>query len=268
MTKKKKLKVEILENLELSQGIYSMTILSPEMAGQARPGQFVSLYTGDGTKLLPRPISICDYDAVKGTLRLVFRIAGAGTKMFSELKAGDSIEVIGPLGNGYDIDELKEIAGSDALTVVGGGIGIPPMLGLLRAYKEKFPEAKANAVLGYRSRDTFLDGEFAAYADVYYSSDDGSIGTHGNVIDSIKENSVSSGVICACGPTPMLRGLVAYSEENQVRTFVSLEEKMACGIGACLACVCKTKEVDSHSQVKNARICKDGPVFEASKITL
>lgn len=266
--KMKKLEVNILSNEEISQGIYSMTIHSPEMAGQARPGQFVSLYTKDPSRLLPRPISICGYDTGKGTIRLVFRVAGAGTAEFARLTAGMTISVVGPLGNGYDINELNEIAGDAPLTVVGGGIGIPPMLGLCKAYKDAYPSAKINAVLGYRSNDTFLDEEFKAYADVFYSSDDGSIGTHGNVIDCIKENAVESGVLCACGPMPMLRGLVGYAKENSKKTFVSLEEKMACGIGACLACVTKTKEKDAHSQVNNARICKEGPVFDADVLDI
>ena len=264
----KKLAVPVLSNEEISQDIYSMTIQSPEMAGQARPGQFMSLYTRDASRLLPRPISICGHDASAGTLRLVYRVAGAGTAMFSHLSAGDTIDAVGPLGNGYDIELLHRMAHGGALTVTGGGIGIPPMLGLCAAYRKAFPDAKINAVLGYRSKDTFLDEEFKAYADVYYSSDDGSLGTRGNVIDCIRENGIASPVICACGPMPMLRGIAGFAAQNGVKAYVSLEEKMACGIGACLACVTRTKEIDAHSQVKNARICKEGPVFDTDTLDI
>ena len=260
----------IRENTEISQGIFSMWLEASEITSQSRPGQFVSMYTKDTSKLLPRPISICDYNKEEGLLRVVYRVSGEGTKQFSGYKVGETIDVLGPLGNGYDIQALAAYGKNETgcLMVVGGGIGVPPMLGLAKAYKAEYPDAKVIAVLGYRNSDTFLDDELKAVADVYYASDDGSIGIKGNVIDAIKADELKADVVCACGPTPMLRGLKAYCEGSDTPLYVSLEEKMACGIGACLACVCKSKEVDHHSHVHNKRICKDGPVFNADDIEL
>ena len=123
------------------------------------------------------------------------------------------------------------------------------------------------AVLGYRDQ-LFLEKEFAPYAKVYVATEDGSAGTRGNVLDAVRENRLSADVILACGPLPMLRALKAYALENHMECYLSLEEKMACGVGACLACVCRSADVDAHSHVRNKRICKDGPVFRAEEVEL
>ena len=121
-------------------------------------------------------------------------------------------------------------------------------------------------MLGYRNQDTFLKEEFEAYGEVLVSTEDGSVGTKGNVIDAVREQAGEGSVIYACGPTPMLKGVKAYAEEMGLEAQISLEERMACGIGACLACVCKSKEVDGHTHVHNKRVCKDGPVFDAKEV--
>ena len=127
-----------------------------------------------------------------------------------------------------------------------------------------------NVVAGYRDNQTFLRADFEAVADtdVYIATEDGSVGTKGNVLDAVRENAVFGDVIFACGPTPMLRAIKAFALEKDIPCYVSLEEKMACGIGACLACVCKSTEVDDHSQVKNKRVCKEGPVFNVKEVEL
>ena len=145
---------------------------------------------------------------------------------------------------------------------MGGGIGIPPML---QTAKEL--NGTKTAILGYRD-ELFLNDEFQAYADVCVATEDGSTGTKGNVMDAIRENALEADVIFACGPTPMLRAIKAYAEEKNIPCWISMEERMACGVGACLACVCQSKDVDDHSQVHNKRICKDGPVFLADEIEL
>ena len=127
--------------------------------------------------------------------------------------------------------------------------------------------ADKTAVLGYRD-ELFLKDEFEKYADVYVATEDGSAGTRGNVLDAIRENALKADVIFACGPTPMLRALKNFAEENNITCWISMEERMACGIGACLACVCKSKNIDSHSQVHNKRVCKDGPVFLSTEVEL
>lgn len=244
----------------LTGNIYSLWISDKEIAGEAVSGQFLSLYCKDGDRLLPRPISICEIEREKGWLRLVYRIAGKGTEEFSRLKPQDTLEVMGPLGNGFTLEGQEVI-------LIGGGIGIPPMLELAKALSKR-DGCKVQIVLGYRDADTFLAEEFEAFGSVYLATEDGSLGTKGNVIDAIRANGLSADMVFACGPTPMLRGIKNYAEEKGIRAQLSLEEKMACGIGACLACVCRSKETDHHTNVHNKRICKDGPVFYADEIEL
>ena len=146
--------------------------------------------------------------------------------------------------------------------LIGGGIGIPPMLELSRELK-----GEKQIILGYRD-ELFLNEELAKNGTVYLATEDGSAGTKGNVLDAICAEGLSADVIYACGPTPMLRALKAYAEEKGIECWLSLEERMACGVGACLGCVCKSKEVDSHSHVHNKRVCKDGPVFLSTEVEL
>ena len=252
----KKVNAVIHSQEKLAEGIYSMWLDAPEMAEAAVPGQFIAVYTNDPSKLLPRPISICEADKENGRLRIVYRIAGAGTKEFSECKAGDTLDIMGPLGNGFPLKKKKAF-------LIGGGIGIPPMLELAKNL-----DCEKTAVIGYRDQETFLADELRKYADVVIATEDGSVGTKGNVMDAIREQSLDADIIFACGPTPMLRAIKAYAEEKKIECYISLEERMACGIGACLACVCKTKEKDAHSHVNNTRICKDGPVFDAQTVEI
>jgi dihydroorotate dehydrogenase electron transfer subunit len=205
--------------------------------------------------MLPRPISICEVREETGALRLVYRVAGKGTEEFSRLKEGNSIDIMGPLGNGFPLQGKKAI-------LIGGGIGIPPMLELAKRLScEKY------IVLGYRD-STFLEEEFQPYGEVFTATEDGSKGVKGNVLDAIRENGLEADIIYACGPTPMLRGVKAYAKEQGIECFLSLEERMACGIGACLACICKTGKKDHHTNVNNTRICKEGPVFSGEEIEL
>lgn len=259
MADKKKSTGKIVSQEMLTSGIYSMWMQFPEdadVAATAVPGQFVSLYSHDGSRLLPRPISICEIDKEKHMLRFVYRVAGKGTEEFSKMTAGDTIAVVGPLGNGFTLQDGKSI-------LIGGGIGIPPMLALAKALS-----GDVQVVLGYRDNSLFLKEEFEPYASVYVATEDGSIGTKGNVIDAIRENNLEGVQIYACGPTPMLRGIKQFAEETGIKAQISMEEKMACGIGACLGCVCQSKEKDAHSHVNNKRVCKDGPVFDVQEIEL
>ena len=252
---KLKMTAKVVSQETLATDVYSLVLEAPEIASQAIAGQFVSVYTHDGSKMLPRPISLCGIDREAGTLRLVYRVVGFGTKEFSQLAAGDTVDILGPLGNGFMKSDKKAI-------LIGGGIGIPPMLQLAKEL-----DCEKSVVLGYRD-EIFLNEEFEPYAQVYMSSEDGQHGVKGNVIDAIKEYGVDGAVIYACGPTPMLRGIKAYAMENGIECQISMEEKMACGVGACLACVCKTKDKDAHSNVNNKRICKEGPVFDAKEVEL
>lgn len=250
-----KITAEIMSQKAIVDGIYDMRLAVGEMAQSAKPGQFISVYSNDGSKLLPRPISICGIDKERGELRIVYRVAGEGTKEFSTYSAGDTLDVMGPLGNGYTLKEKKAI-------LIGGGIGIPPMLELAKQL-----DCDKTIVLGYRDQD-FLKEEFEFYGDVYVSSDFGTVGIKGTVLDAIEAHGVSGDIIYACGPMPMLRAVKAYAAEHGMEAQISLEERMACGVGACLGCVCKSKEVDAHTHVKNKRICKDGPVFDAEEVEI
>ena len=258
---KKKERAKVLSQECIATNIYSMWIETPDIAKQAVPGQFITLYTSDADKLLPRPISLCEIDKENGRLRIVYRIAGSGTKEFATYKAGDTVEIMGPLGNGFS---AVSSIGKKPM-VIGGGIGIPPMLGLAKSLQAAGNDV--TAVLGYRN-ELFLQDEFVTCSSVYNATEDGSTGTKGTVIDAILANNLDPDVIFACGPKPMLRAIKELAAKKQIPCFISLEERMACGIGACLACVCQTKNVDGHSNVHNSRVCKDGPVFAAEEVEL
>lgn len=243
----------VISQKQIGTGIYDLTLQTEEIAPAAKAGQFVSLYCKDGSRLLPRPISLCGIDRQNRTLRLVYRVAGKGTEEFSGLEEKDEVKILGPLGNGFELLEKKAF-------LIGGGIGIPPMLQLAKELN-----CEKTAVLGYRD-ELFLLEDFKAVCDTYIATEDGSAGTKGNVLDAIRENALSADVIYACGPTPMLRALRDYANEHNMECYISMEERMACGIGACLACVCKSKEKDGHTNVHNKRICKEGPVFNAKEV--
>ena len=248
----------ILEQREISEQIYSLWLHADDIVREARPGQFVSVYCRDESRLLPRPISICELDKESGRLRLVYRAVGAGTQEFSGYGPGETLELVGPLGNGFPLDK-----GYEKPLLIGGGIGVPPMVELA-----KWLHGDKTIVSGYRNGDLFLKEELSRNAALYVATEDGSAGTKGNVLDAVRENRLEADAIFACGPAPMLRALKAYAAEEGIDCYLSLEERMACGIGACLACVCTSKDVDAHTNVKNKRICKDGPVFAAEEIEL
>ena len=256
---KVKMTSTILQQECIGTDIYSLWLDAPQIASQAKPGQFISVYSNDSGRVLPRPISICEIDREKGALRIVYRIAGNGTKEFSGMKAGETLDILGPLGNGFPMDVIK----GKRVFMMGGGIGVPPMV-----QTAKEAEAEVTGIAGYRNSEIFLKEELEQNGTLVIATEDGSVGTKGNVMDAIRENHLEADVIFACGPTPMLRAIKTYAEENGILCYISMEEKMACGVGACLACVCKSKDVDHHSHVHNKRICKDGPVFLSTEVEL
>ena len=281
----------VVDQNALGSGIYDLTLKTKNIAKAAKAGQFVSVYSNDKSKLLPRPISLCGIDRDEDTIRLVYRVTGenTGTEEFSKLVMGDRIRILGPLGNGFTVEPGKKAF------LIGGGIGVPPMLQLAKDINSGVVQTTGavdtntqekgqteekqinghgkkicdmNIIMGYRDENTFLLDEFKEQADSFVATEDGSVGTKGNVIDAINENGLEADVIYACGPMPMLRALKAYAMEHDMECYVSMEERMACGIGVCLACVCKTKDKDAHSNVNNKRICKEGPVFNAKEVEL
>ncbi|MBR0172203.1 MAG: dihydroorotate dehydrogenase electron transfer subunit [Lachnospiraceae bacterium] len=247
----------VLSREQIGAEVYDLRLKTP-LARFARPGQFVGVFPQDASLLLPRPVSICD--AADDTLRLVFRVAGKGTASFVSLAAGAALRIMGPLGNGYPVERLS---GKNVL-LLGGGIGIPPMLYLAKTLAGE--STSVTSVLGYRDSGTFLTDAFQPYGDVLIATEDGSEGTKGTVLDACRAYGLSADVICACGPKPMLAAVKAYASERRIAAYLSLEERMACGVGACLACVVNTTDTDPHTHVKKARVCTEGPVFEAGTV--
>jgi dihydroorotate dehydrogenase electron transfer subunit len=257
-TGKRKTAALVTGQSEIAPGIFDLRVKTA-LAEEAVPGQFVGICPADGSRILPRPISVCGIDRTEDILRFVYRVAGAGTEEFSGLAKGDTIDIIGMLGNGFP---LKRAEGRKVF-IIGGGIGLPPLLETARQIK-----GCRQIVLGYRNSTTFMLDEFRQYGTVTVATEDGSLGTRGNVLDAIKENGLTADVMFACGPMPMLRALKRYAAENGTEAYISLEERMACGVGACLGCVCRTVHEDSHSHVHNARICTEGPVFNAEDVDI
>ncbi len=266
---KKKVAGQVIRNEEIAPDIFSMWI-ETELAEDAGPGQFVGVFPNRESTILPRPISICEVNADKTALRLVYRIAGKGTSELSHMKAGRRIFLLGVLGNGYDLEQAR---GKSAM-LLAGGIGVPPILQLakelsgLEGMDSERIASEINIVVGYRDSNSFLLEELQQYGNVYVASEDGSIGTKGNIMDAISANKLNADLIYSCGPMPMLRAIKQFAEDRDISAYISLEERMACGVGACLGCVCKTAKVDHHSHVNNARICTDGPVFEAREVDI
>lgn len=258
---KEKTTAIVAEQRKIAPDIYDMWLFT-DLAKDACAGQFIGVYPRNGARLLPRPISICEVDREVDRIRIVYRIAGKGTEEFAGWQSGQSVEILGVLGNGFPVQAAK---GKQAV-LMGGGIGIPPMLQLARELKAAGGEPVI--IAGYREGTLFLKEDLERYGRVYVATEDGSAGTKGNVLTAMEREGLTAEVIMACGPMPMLRAIKAYAGERQIDAYLSLEERMACGVGACLGCVCKTTHKDGHSHVNNARICTDGPVFEAREVDI
>ena len=262
MEQKKKVKTKVLAQTEMADDIYDMWI-DTDLAKWAKAGQFICVYPHN-EYAFASSISICEADREKGKLRIVYRVAGKGTEELSHYRASRNIRILGNLGNGFPLEKAE----GKRVFLMGGGIGIPPMLQLAKDLRQEGKAQKVTVIAGYRNDQLFLKEDLEQYAQVYVATEDGSVGTKGNVMDAIAQNGLEADIIMACGPMPMLRAIKKYAEEKGMEAYISLEERMACGVGACLGCVCKTKEKDAHSHVHNARICTDGPVFDARDVDI
>ena len=223
---KKKVKTKVISQTEIADGIYDMWI-ETDLAAFAKAGQFICVYPHDKSTLLPRPISICEADREKGSVRIVYRIVGKGTEEFSFYQAGNEIKILGNLGNGFPV----EAAEGKRVFLMGGGIGIPPMLQLAKDLKAEGKAAEVTVIAGYRNGQLFLKEDMERYAAVHIATEDGSAGIKGNVLDVIGAGGLQGDIIMACGPMPMLRAVKRYAAENGIKAYISLEERMACGVG-------------------------------------
>lgn len=246
----------VADMTRLNDFAYSMTLeTGKDMVPLISSGRFVHIKCGH-SRLLRRPISICDWqsDEPSDLLRVVFEVRGEGTEWLSRRKAGDRLDVLGPLGHGFDVSGKK-------LLVVGGGIGVPPLLGCAKAAAARGSEV--HAALGFRDiGHQMLTGDFAEVcASMHIISDDGTTGRQGFVtelVDEVLDGSFDA--VLACGPKPMLKGVAALAEARGVACQVSMEERMGCGVGACLVCACDM--ADGHRK----HVCKDGPVFLSTEV--
>lgn len=251
----------VLSNQEIAHNIFELTLKGELVQQMNEPGQFVHLKVSDSVDpLLRRPISIAKIDQANDMFTMIFRAEGNGTKLLAQKKAGNVVDVLGPLGNGFPVEEAK--AGSTAL-LVGGGIGVPPLYEL--SLRLKMQNVNVIHVLGFATKDAvFYEEKFAELGETYIVTVDGSHGEKGFVTDVITAQNLSFDTLYTCGPTPMLRALeAAYPEKN---VYLSLEERMGCGIGACFACVCRTQEDPTGYTYK--KVCTDGPVFKGGEVLI
>lgn len=252
-------KAVVLSQERLTSDVYDLRISLPDAEEVSEcAGQFMNLYPENRALLLPRPISIAEAEGRE--YRLIYRVLGKGTAEFSGKKKGDILRVLGPLGTGFPLREGKSL-------LIGGGIGIPPMLALRKALLKKGYETAA--VLGYRD-EAFLQDEFALLGDTYLTSDRGTVGRKGTVTVAIEAEDLlkDTDTVYACGPLPMLKAVKRLAEERNILCYLSLEERMACGVGACLGCVTKTKERQKATGVHSLRVCKEGPVFDSREVLI
>ena len=248
---------EILRQTLLAEGIYQMDIKAPEIAQRIRPGQFVNLYSKDASRLLPRPISV--HNVYGDELSLIYAVVGKGTEEFSRYNAGEKLRIVGPLGNGFPLEAAEN---ADEVLLVGGGLGIPPMLFTAKQLQEELASVLVTTILGFRSMPWISDA-FVPYSRVLCASDDGACGFQGTVVDRIKDYLSSAPaakrILFACGPIPMMKALQAHQEDWNMEMWFSLEERMGCGYGACYGCPARTVQ-------GLKRVCKDGPVFRGKDV--
>lgn len=233
----------VYSNIEISPNIYKL-ILEGDFKG--KPGQFYMLKGWEASDpFLPRPISIADLE--DGKISFLYEVRGKGTHIVSKLKKGDSLSILGPLGNGFDLESGQKIA------LISGGVGIAPML-----YLAKNLKVPVDLYSGFRTKGYFIE-EIKPYVDnIYISTEDGSEGHKGFIIDLFDPNKYD--LVITCGPTPMMEAVMKICR-GIVPVYVSMENRMACGIGACLGCTVETIR-------GMERVCKEGPVFKGEEVVV
>ena len=251
----------IIENIEIAENIYELTLRGELVQLMEQPGQFVHVRVSSGIDpLLRRPLSIAKIDQVRSEFTLIYRKQGKGTDILASRKKGEKINILGPLGQGFPVLETKR--GQTAL-IVGGGIGVPPLFEL----STQLVESGANVIhlFGFQSaKAIFYADQFRELGQTLIATEDGSYGIRGYVTTILTEHTLKFDTVYACGPHPMLKAL--KTQMPNATMFISLEERMGCGIGACYSCVCRTSDEDNPSSYK--KVCSDGPVFAAKEVIL
>lgn len=251
-------KMTIVSQKMIAKNVYELILSGDLVQMMLQAGQFVNIKINEvAYPLLRRPISICHIDHELNQFTVIYRAEGEGTKLLSKKTTGDLVDILGPLGTGFETDE---VAPEETVVLVGGGIGVPPMYEMAKRLNDK--GINIIAVLGFASSaDVFYEEEFKKFADVHVATMDGSHGFKGNVVELMKAEGLEFDWIFGCGPKVMLKAI--ETEYGQTKKgYLSFEERMACGIGACYACVCELKNG------KMARICKEGPVFKLGEVLL
>jgi dihydroorotate dehydrogenase electron transfer subunit len=257
-------KMEIISNKKIADNIFELVIkgeLTNEVKG---PGQFFHVKVGEGSvPLLRRPISLCHVDRNRKEVSMIYRADGEGTRQLAKAGPGMTLDVLGPLGNGFSTGN-EQVPPSGRALIVGGGVGVPPLYLLSKTLVAK--GVQVTHVLGFQTDSVvFYEEKFKELGPTFIATVDGTRGTKGFVTDVIDQEGLSFDIIYTCGPLPMLKALeTKYGEDYPV--FLSLEERMGCGIGACLACVCHTQ--DDPSGAAYRKVCTDGPVFKAGEVVL
>ena len=251
----------VISQREIAESIYEITLQGELTNEMGEPGQFVHLKVAQGTDpLLRRPISISSINKEQQQFTMIYRREGRGTSLLSGKQSGDGVDVLGPLGNGFPVNEANP---GDTALLVGGGIGVPPLYELSRQLVGK--GVNVIHILGFQTKGAvFYEEEFAELGNTFVATVDGTFGYKGFVTDMIRSYEIDFNLLYACGPTPMLKALEQSFPTKKV--FLSLEERMGCGIGACFACVCHTGNDPAGHEYK--KVCVDGPVFKAGEVVL
>lgn len=252
--------MKLLRKRVIARDVYEMVLQGSIAKEIQAPGQFLHVKTGPGSELLRRPISISTYNQSESTCTMIFRIDGKGTANLASVEEGENLDVLGPLGNGFPLEKAMR---KGSAILVGGGIGVPPLYGLSQALVSRGVQVRH--ILGFANEQAvFYEKVFSELGQTAVTTDDGSYGHHGLVTDLLDESCGEEAVIYACGPTPMLRALnTLYGSKD---LYLSLEQRMGCGIGACFACVCET--IDPKDSKGYRKICSDGPVFKGNEVVL
>ncbi|KRM97477.1 dihydroorotate dehydrogenase electron transfer subunit [Liquorilactobacillus aquaticus DSM 21051] len=252
---------QIIAHQKSAPNIYRIVLQGEFDYAKVKPGCFVMLKLPDEAYQLRRPLAIAACDAVRKTITLIYRIVGDGTRLLSELAVGTQLNVLGPLGNGFPLEKVEP--GAEVL-LVGGGTGLPPLMLLAQALKEK--GCKVSTAIGFRTAAMiFGEEEFECTGRLLLATDDGSKGFKGNVGELLTEQNSTSQYtsVYACGPEGLLKMVQRHFSATEAAIYLSLESRMACGMGACEACVVSTKD-----GILNKRVCVEGPVFDGREVTL